>query len=105
MQMQWSSGAVVTNDTTYFCFDPPYAGTINSLTYLTASGSFTVAVQIAGVNVTGLAAVSVNSSTPATTNATAANTFTAGQAIAAVITGTTNSPTDALLSLNVSWGA
>ncbi len=103
MQIQWITGAVVINDIGYFCWDPPYPGTINSLTYFTGSGSFTVAVQISGTPVTGLSAVTVSSPTAATTNATAANTFTAGQHIACVITGTTGSPTDVLLSLAVTW--
>jgi len=102
MQAQWASGATVANDTIYFAYDVPYDGTINSLTHLCATGSFTVAVQINGTPVTGLGAVSPTS-TPTTTNATAANTFTAGQRISGVITGTTGSPTDAVLSLNVTW--
>jgi hypothetical protein len=103
MQAQWVSGAVVQNDTIFFAYDPPYNGTINSLTYFTGVGSFTVAVKIAGTNVTGLSAVTVNNTTAATATATAANTFTAGQHITAAITGATSSPTDALLSLNVTW--
>jgi hypothetical protein len=105
MQLQWVTGAVVTNDTVYFAYDPPYPGTINSLTSFAGVGSFTLAVNIAGSPVTGLSAVTVNSPTPATTNASAANTFTAGQIIAGVITGAASSPTDVLLSLNVTWGA
>lgn len=103
MQLQWTSGATVQDDTTYFVFDPPYDGLINSLTYFTGSDSFTVAVQIAGTPVTGLSAVTVNSSTPATTNASGANAFTAGQPVACVVTGTTGTPTDVLLSLSVTW--
>jgi hypothetical protein len=103
LQAQWQNAAVVSDDTVWLCFDAPYAGTVNSLTYFTGNGSFSVAVQINGVSVTGLGAVAVSSATPATTNATAANTFSAGQRITAVITGSTGSPTDALLSLAVSW--
>lgn len=104
MQISWASGAVVTNDTVYFVYDAPYPGTINSMTHFCTTGSFTVAVKIAGTNVTGLAAVSPTS-TPTTTNATAANAFTAGQIISGVITSAASSPTDALLSLNVTWAA
>jgi hypothetical protein len=103
LQAQWVSGAVVINDTVYLAYDAPYAGTVNSLTYFTGVGSFTANIQIAGVSVTGLAAVAVSSATPATANATAANTFTAGQRITAVITAASGSPTDALLSLAVTW--
>jgi hypothetical protein len=103
MQLAWDTGAVVANDTVYFVYDAPYAGIINSMTYFTGAGSFTCNVQIAGVSVTGLGAVAVSSATPATANATAANTFTAGQRIGVVITAATGSPTDALLSLNATW--
>jgi hypothetical protein len=103
MQTQWVSGAAASNGTAYFVYDAPYGGTINSLTYFTGNGSFTVAVQINGTNVTGLSAISVSSATPATATATAANTFTAGQRITAVVTGATGSPTDAVLSLAATW--
>jgi hypothetical protein len=103
LQAQWVTGAIVANDTVYLAYDAPYAGTINALTYFTGNGSFSVAIQINGTNVTGLSAVSVSSATPATATATAANTFTAGQRITAVITSATGSPTDALLSLAVTW--
>ena len=103
LQAQWVTGAIVANDTVWLAYDVPYAGTINGLTYFTGNGSFTVAIQIVGVNVTGLEAVAVSSATPATISATGANTFTAGQRITAVITAATGSPTDALLSLAVTW--
>lgn len=103
MQAQWVSGAVVANDTIYFAYDAPYAGTINALTSLAGTGSFTVAVQINGVSVTGLGAVAVSGATPVTTNATALNTFTAGQRISGTITGATGSPTGAVLSLAATW--
>jgi hypothetical protein len=103
LQVAWDNPAVVVNDTVYFVYDAPYAGTINSLTYFTGAGSFTANAQINGASVTGLGAVAVSSATPATATATAANTFTAGQRISAVLTSATGSPTDALLSLNVTW--
>jgi len=103
LQAQWVTGAIVANDTVWLAYDAPYAGTINALTYFTANGSFTVAIQINGTNVTGLSAVAVSSATPATATATAARTFVAGQRITAVITGATGSPTDVLLSLAVTW--
>jgi hypothetical protein len=70
--------------------------------YLKTSGTYAIVANIQGP--AGSArSVAVNSATPATANATAANTFTAGQRITAVVTGATGSPTDALLSLNVTW--
>lgn len=102
LQAQWVGGAIATNGTIYFVYDAPANGTINALTSLTGNGSFSVAVQINGTNVTGLSAVSVGT-TPATATASAANVFTAGQRITGVISGATGSPTDALLSLAVTW--
>ena len=103
LQAQWQNAAVVSDDTVWLCFDAPYAGTVNSLSYFTGNGSFAVNIQINGVSVTGLGAVAVSSSTPATATATAANTFALGDNITAVITGSTGAPTDALLSLAVTW--
>ena len=103
LQAQWVSGAVVANDTVWLVYDAPYAGTVQSLTYFTGVGSFAVAIQINGTNVTGLGAIAVSSATPATATASAANTFAAGQRITAVVTAATGSPTDALLSLAVTW--
>lgn len=103
MLLQWVTGAVVSNDTVYFVYSAPYAGTLNSLTSFAGVGSFTVAVQINGTPVTGLGAVSVASATPATTAATGANTFAAGAIISGVITSASGSPTDAVLSLAATW--
>ena len=102
LQAQWQNAATVSDDTVWW-WDMPYGGTISTLKYFTGNGSFTVAIKINGTTVTGLGAVAVSSSTPATATATAANTFAAGDNITAVITGSTGSPTDALLSLAVTW--
>jgi hypothetical protein len=103
LQAQWQNAAVVSDDTVWLCFDTPYAGTINGLTYFTGNGSFIVSIQINGVAVTSLGAIAVLSATPATTAASGFNTFSAGQRITAVLTGSTGAPTDALLSLAVTW--
>jgi len=102
LQAQWVNTSTVTDDTVWW-WDMPYAGTINTLKYFTGNGSFTVTWQINGVTVTGLSGVVVSSATPATATATALNTFPAGANVSVVITGTTGSPTDALLSLAVTW--
>jgi hypothetical protein len=102
-QIAWDAPAVVVNDTLFFVYDAPYAGVINSLTYFSTTGSFTVAVQIDGTPVTGLGAVAVSGATAQTATATGANGFAAGDRISAVVSGATGSPTDALLSLNVTW--
>jgi hypothetical protein len=102
LQAQWQNAATVSDDTVWW-WDMPYAGIISTLKYFTGNGSFTVAIQINGATVTGLSAVAVSSSTPATATATALNVFAKGDNITAVITGSTGSPTDALLSLAVTW--
>ena len=103
LQAQWVNAAAVSDDTIWLCFDTPYAGTVNSLTFFTGNGSFNATIQINGVTVTGLNAVAVSSATPDTEDATAANTFPEHAAVTVVITGSTGSPTDALLSLAVTW--
>ena len=102
LQAQWQNAATVSDDTVWW-WDMPYGGTISTLKYFTGAGSFTVAIKVNGTTVTGLSAVAVSSSTPATATATALNVFAAGDNITAVITGSTGSPTDALLSLAVTW--
>ena len=103
LQAQWVNASVVSDDTVWLCFDAPYAGTVNSLTYFAGTGSFNVSIQIDGMPVTGLGAIAVLSATPDTEDATGMNTFVVGARITAVITGATGSPTDALLSLAVTW--
>lgn len=97
----WAQGAVVEDGTLYFTGYAPYAGTISALTYNVgdASGSFSVAVKINGVNVTSLSSVTVNSATTASTSATGANTFVAGDVITAVISSTSGSPANGFLTL------
>lgn len=62
----------------------PFPYTINSLVTQTAAGTATVAVQINGTNVTGLASVSVGTALT-TTNATAANTVAANAKVTLVV--------------------
>jgi len=102
LQAQWQNAATVSDDTVWW-WDMPYAGTISTLKYFTGNGSFNVAIKVNGTTVTGLGAVAVSSATPATATATALNVFAKGDNITAVITGSTGSPTDALLSLAVTW--
>ena len=103
LQAQWVNASVVSDDTIWLCFDTPYAGTVDALTYFTGNGSFNVSIQINGMPVTDLGAIAVISATPATTSASGLNTFAEHARITAVITGSTGSPTDALLSLAVTW--
>lgn len=102
LEAQWVAGASPSNDTFYFAFVAPYAGTVNSLTYQAGSGSLDLAVQINGSDVTGLGSITVNSASPTTTDATAANTFNAGDSISGVITSG-STPADVVLSLSVTW--
>lgn len=82
----WGFSAGDTNavGSTVYTIIAAFSGTINSLLLVrTTSGTITLAVKINGTNVTGLSAVAVTS-TPATTNATAANTFVSGDVITIV---------------------
>lgn len=75
------------------------SGTINSLRVKLSAGTCTVAVKINGTDVTGLSAVSVTT-TQSGTNATAANTFSAGDRITLVVTSP-SSAADLSFSLKV----
>lgn len=94
---QW--GAIANG--TYMVVKMPYAFTITSMDYNVGSGggSFTVALQIAGVSVTGLSAVAVSSATDANATATAGNTGAALAKITAVVSATTGSPVNAWISV------
>jgi hypothetical protein len=99
--MQWTGGAIVTNGTYYFVVFAPYSGTITSMDWFTANGSFTANVQINGVSVSNLSAVNVNTATQTNTSASGNNTFVAGSAITLIITSATSSPTNAIVSLRI----
>jgi hypothetical protein len=73
--------------------------TINTLYAQLSAGSCTLAVQINGTNVTGLSAVAATT-TLSTTNASAANTVTAGQKVTLVISSATG-VTSATLDLKL----
>lgn len=103
ISVPWGPGSVVQDGTYEIMYKLPYAGTITSMDYYAGTGSFSVALKLNGTNITGLSAVSVASSTPANTAASAANTFAASARLTAVITGTTGSPTPAMLFVNVTW--
>ncbi len=92
------STVAVGNATVYLVAKSAFAGTINTLLAAqTTSGTITAAIKINGTNVTGLSAVAVTS-TPADTNATAANTFAIGDIITLV---TSSASTDLGLSFNL----
>lgn len=98
VQRVWDNGLIVTNNTYYYALSAPYPGVINGLIAITGVGTFTANVQINGTSVTGLSSVAVTS-TKTTTNATALNTFAAGDTLTVVITSATSSPTNAVLQL------
>jgi hypothetical protein len=78
-------------------------GTIRSVTYYTngtGTPSFSVAVKIAGTNVTSCSALSVSSSTATTTACTAANTFSSSSAITMVVSSVSGTPNQALVQVN-----
>jgi Protein of unknown function (DUF2793) len=64
-----------------------FAFTINNITISSVSGTCSVAVQINGVSVTGLSAISV-SSTPQTLSASGANSVAIGNAVTMLVSST-----------------
>lgn len=101
MLAQFVLGTIVSNGSFDFAYKAPYAGTVTSLDSISGTGTFTLAVKINGTNVTSLSAVAVSSA--ANTVATGADTFAAGDTISGTISAASGSPTDAVLSLNVTW--
>jgi hypothetical protein len=102
----WDSNTTVINATIPLML-PPWAGggTVVSARYYTngtGTPSFVFAVNISGTPVTGLSAVTVNSSTPATTNATGANTFTSSSSLTLVISSASGTPNQALVEIVIS---
>lgn len=95
----WEQNATVVNGDFTFSAYMPFAGTITGLKYKTASGTFTVAVKIAGSTVTGLSAVAVSSPSYNTAAASAANTFSIGDVVTGTISSATSSPTGAVLTI------
>lgn len=108
LMMDWGPYAPVAG-TYRFMLKARHDGTIESLVHDcgTASATFIANVRINGSSVTGLSAVNVNNTTPATTNASAANDFVAGDEIDVVLSSISSSPapTSAALQLNFTYTA
>ncbi len=102
MQKEWAYGAIVADGTGFF-WNMPYDGVINTLQYFTGNDSFDATIAINGATVTGLGTIAVASPTPGTATASALNTFAAGDDIGVVVSSTSGSPTNTLLSLDVTW--
>lgn len=100
----WDSNTTVANATIPL-LNPKWAGggTITSVTYYTngsSTPSFSLAIQIGGVNVTSCNGLTVNSGTATTTTCTGANTFTSSSQITAVVSSVSGSPNQALVQVN-----
>lgn len=105
----WFAGAstVVVADTIPIIEKWPWTnpGTVNSVVYHTngtSTPSFTIALQINGVNVTSCNALTVSSSSDTTATCTAANAITNGQSLTLVESGISGSPSDAVVQINIS---
>lgn len=99
----FDNGAVVSNGTYTLLYKAPVGFNITAIDAVSATGSFTLAIQIAGVNVVwtgGGTTISVTSS-PTTTTALSSNSVVAGQMITAVITSASGSPTGSIINLDV----
>lgn len=102
---EWPSGAVVLNGAITLLLKAPTGGTITSLDYKVASGSFIVGTFINGTPVTGLQEITVNNAIANNAVATAGNIFNAGDEITFSITGANTNPTSAVLNLNLTWSS
>jgi len=103
--VSWDSNLTVANATIPLILPPWTSGTVVSARYYTngsGSPSFVFAVNIGGTPVTSLSAVTVNSSTPATTNATGANTFTSSSSLTLVVSSVSGTPNQALVEVVIS---
>jgi len=79
------------------------SGTITSVDSAAVAGSFTWAIQIGGVNVTGCNGISTSSSTNVTTTCSAANTLASGNRVTVVISSASGSPDQAYVQVNYSY--
>lgn len=109
MPITWiaDNATIVHNDTYNFIEKWVYtnSGTINNFVYHTGGSStpsFVASLQINGTPITGCNSISVTSGTDATATCTAANTITNGQTLSMVISGTTGSPSSAVIQVNAS---
>ncbi len=89
--VEGGSGTIRTpTDSTYTLIQSiPYGETINDIRIALTSGTCTVAIQINGVDVTGLNAIAV-SSTPQTVSASALNTMVPTDQLTLVISGSSS---------------
>lgn len=94
------NGTVLLAGTFFFTIAAPFPFLVDSMTWRAGTGSFTANVKIGATSITGLSAVNVNSSTPTTTAASAANAVAEGDVVSVVVTSPTSSPTDCVLQLN-----
>jgi len=100
----WNASTLVTNDT-YLWYWPYATGHINSVKYYTAgtaTPSFSVGLQVNGVNVTGCNAISVTASntqaSPGSTNCTS-TAITTGQSISIATSSVAGAPASALVEV------
>lgn len=95
----WEAGAIAADGTYSGGPAALRAFQINSLTAVAVTGTFTVAVKINGVSVTGLGAVAVTAAST-TTIATGLNAAPLGALVTFVITSSASSPADVTLTVN-----
>lgn len=106
-ELQWPSatGTTISNGTYDLILATPWAAaTINSVSYQTGGSStptFTLAIQINGVAVTGCSAIVITGAATATTACTAANILSPGSHVTAVITAASGTIIDPRVQLNI----
>lgn len=101
--LSWELSEEAADGTYSFTCSMPRGGTVTGLTHVCASRSAgSIAVQIGGVNVTGLTSITPSTS-KTTTSSSGANTFATGNEVTMVISGTSDI-TGLRVALNVTWG-
>lgn len=99
--LSWPTGGAAIAAGTYrvLLAWPWLSGAITSIIAKAGSNSFTFALQVGGVAVSGLSAVTVSSPTSVTTPA-GTNAIPTGAAIDVVVSATMGAPTDAAVQIN-----
>ena len=97
-----ANGAALTANTFTIVLKAPVAFTVNSVFAQTGAGSFTANIRINSTSITGMSALTVNT-TPTLTNAGGANTVAVNDTISIIVTSPTGSPTDAVIHLDITY--
>ena len=103
LPLSWPTGLAVANGTNYLTLRTPYAGTVDSLDSLIATGTCTIAVAVNGTPVGGLGTVAVSGAGLTNTPAAPPLAFVAGSYITLVVSAAAGGAAGLTLGVNVTW--